>query len=516
MNAFSGRKRGDPILENRQLLTRFVLALLLIAGYALFIVCKAEAQSQSQSITVSGSAGAITVSNPNNYTAASFEEIPITGSPASASITVQGCNRGGTCDSAADTNTGLTAAIRGISFTKVYDYFKITATWSGGTASGYTINSHVGFLPAGGASSSNATIISPVDGSGYVEVNCKTGCSGANPNGQATMANSSPVVIASNQSAVAISGPNTNGSALSANSAPVVIASDQAAVAQNLTQVGGANVSTGTGAGGAGIPRVTISNDSSLAANQSVNVNQIAGTSPTVKAASTSSVAADTSLVVQISPNQPAFTTPQNVGQSGTWNVRAQDGSGNALTSNSATQSRSLDFNLVSVLGATNSATNGLFARLTDNTNAITADFSAYGTAPTGTEAPGVNAYVTNAVNVYPSPNSLAAQALSASSQSSLTTAVVVKAAAGNLYGFSVTNGAATTCYIQFINVSSSPSLGTTSTYSFAVPGTGTLTVGPNAIGLSHYTSGISVGMSTAYNGSSACGTAATAVIFYD
>src|SRR5207302_4985103 len=45
----------------------------------------------------------------------------------------------------------------------------------------------------------------------------------------------------------------------------------------NVTQFGGTNVSTGTGAGGLGIPRVTISNDSSLAANQSVNVAQIAG-----------------------------------------------------------------------------------------------------------------------------------------------------------------------------------------------------------------------------------------------
>lgn len=45
----------------------------------------------------------------------------------------------------------------------------------------------------------------------------------------------------------------------------------------NVTQFGGSAVATGTGAGGAGIPRVTISNDSSLAANQSVNVAQLAG-----------------------------------------------------------------------------------------------------------------------------------------------------------------------------------------------------------------------------------------------
>jgi hypothetical protein len=46
----------------------------------------------------------------------------------------------------------------------------------------------------------------------------------------------------------------------------------------NVTQFGGTSISTGTGAGGAGIPRVTLSNDSSLAANQSVNLAQVAGT----------------------------------------------------------------------------------------------------------------------------------------------------------------------------------------------------------------------------------------------
>lgn len=51
---------------------------------------------------------------------------------------------------------------------------------------------------------------------------------------------------------------------------------------QNVAQFGGTAVATGTGAGGAGIPRVTISNDSSLAANQSVNVAQINGVAPSM------------------------------------------------------------------------------------------------------------------------------------------------------------------------------------------------------------------------------------------
>lgn len=56
---------------------------------------------------------------------------------------------------------------------------------------------------------------------------------------------------------------------------------------ENITQFGGTNISTGTGAAGAGVPRVTISNDSSLAANQSVNVNQVGGTAAAATAKGT-------------------------------------------------------------------------------------------------------------------------------------------------------------------------------------------------------------------------------------
>lgn len=52
----------------------------------------------------------------------------------------------------------------------------------------------------------------------------------------------------------------------------------------NIAQFGGSAVVTGAGAGGAGIPRVTISNDSSLAANQSVNVAQVGGNNTSVNA----------------------------------------------------------------------------------------------------------------------------------------------------------------------------------------------------------------------------------------
>lgn len=101
------------------------------------------------------------VNIPNTYGAygISVEEVP-NGSPSGVSVTIQGCMRGGTCDSAADTNSSTSAAIRGITFTKVYDLFIIVAgTLSGGTNPTITINpklstanSHVtGGAPTGAA-----------------------------------------------------------------------------------------------------------------------------------------------------------------------------------------------------------------------------------------------------------------------------------------------------------------------------------------------------------------------------
>lgn len=82
-----------------------------------------------------------------------------------------------------------------------------------------------------------------VNASGQLSVNI---AAGLNSNGQATMANSAPVVIASNQSAV-----------------PVTLASTTITgnPASNTAQVNGVTVLTGTGATGTGAQRVTVSTD---------------------------------------------------------------------------------------------------------------------------------------------------------------------------------------------------------------------------------------------------------------
>ena len=77
--------------------------------------------------------------------------------------------------------------------------------------------------------------------------------------GSKTSANSIPVVVASDQSAVPISGTVTTTPPSNAST--------------NVTQFGSNAVVTGTGVSGLGIPRVTVSSDSSITANAGTNLN---------------------------------------------------------------------------------------------------------------------------------------------------------------------------------------------------------------------------------------------------
>lgn len=71
-----------------------------------------------------------------------------------------------------------------------------------------------------------------------------------NANGQATMANSAPVVLASNQSAIPISGPNANGSAAAASSAPVTASTEDVARIGIITETAPATDTASSGLNG--------------------------------------------------------------------------------------------------------------------------------------------------------------------------------------------------------------------------------------------------------------------------
>lgn len=129
---------------------------LILALCLLTIPCFGQLQS-APSITITTSGGTAQISNANGALQTSWEEIP-GGGPATVSVTIQGCMKGGTCDTAADTNTATTAVIRNVTFTKPYTSFLITASWTGGTAVTMTINPALS--TAQGASGSGSGTVS--------------------------------------------------------------------------------------------------------------------------------------------------------------------------------------------------------------------------------------------------------------------------------------------------------------------------------------------------------------------
>jgi hypothetical protein len=130
-------------------LTRFLLLLAILTGASAFGQVTASCNNGPCSpITTSG--GTLVVPNLYGGMSAAFEEI-VSGTPASVSITVQGCMRGGTCDSAMDTNTLVGSAIRSVvPVAKPYGYFLVTATWSGGTNPTVQINPVITSAKVGG------------------------------------------------------------------------------------------------------------------------------------------------------------------------------------------------------------------------------------------------------------------------------------------------------------------------------------------------------------------------------
>jgi hypothetical protein len=88
--------------------------------------------------TTSTSGTVMSFSNELGGMTASFEEI-ITGSPASSSIVIKGCKIGTTCITL-ETYTGNVTDVRGPAVDKIYDYFTVTPTWTGGTSPTVTVN----------------------------------------------------------------------------------------------------------------------------------------------------------------------------------------------------------------------------------------------------------------------------------------------------------------------------------------------------------------------------------------
>jgi hypothetical protein len=90
-----------------------------------------------------------------------------------------------------------------------------------------------------------------------------------------------------------------------------------------------------------------------------------------------------------------------------------------------------------------------------------------------------------------------------------------VKATAGNVYGFHITNVNAASTYLQFYNIATAPTLGTGVIWSVGVQANQTLMISPTPIALWQAATGIGIGLATTATGAVAPTTACPVTIFY-
>lgn len=142
----------------------FIFALLLFGGMA------ARAQSgncalgaypkcvDDQSTSTSGTAIKVV---SNGGLVPSFEYI-ITGAPVSISVTIRGCGTKGTCDALGSAYTTVANTIITPTITKVYAYYLVTPTWSGGSSPSFEVSTQIttAVMPGGGSGSGSVTSVS--------------------------------------------------------------------------------------------------------------------------------------------------------------------------------------------------------------------------------------------------------------------------------------------------------------------------------------------------------------------
>lgn len=231
-------------------------------------------------------------------------------------------------------DTTSTTAVTQATGTNLHAVIDTGSTTAATQATASNLNAQVQGPGASGAAKSG----NPVQIGGVFNTTQPTVTNGQGIEAQATARGA--LIIASGVDAVAVN--NTQ----------------QGTASQNVAQFGGNAVVTGTGVGGVGVPRVTISSDSSITANAGTNLNTSAlalsatqtdrtqksqitdGTRDgTLKAASTAAVAADTSLVVALSPNSPLPTGSNVIGGTSNTTVASAnvEGLGVSVTGSSGT-----------------------------------------------------------------------------------------------------------------------------------------------------------------------------------
>ena len=112
-------------------------------------------------------------------------------------------------------------------------------------------------------------------------------------------------------------------------------------------------------------------------------------------------------------------------------------------------------------------------------------------------------------------PTATSTTAISAAAKATLTASVNVKASSGNVFAVMGINGAASTCWIQFINSASAGTLGTGVIFAVPLPASTTQPIYITLPFPVNFSTGIAVGISTTATGATACGTAGNITVFF-
>lgn len=323
------------------------------------------------------------------------------------------------------------------------------------------------------------------------------------PVGQQTMANSTSVAVATDQTTAASTQPSF--------ASVAVTTADRSTGAINATAPSSASYAAGSY--NSTLPTLTNGQMGALQlttkGEQLVSLSN-GGTAVAVTAASTQPAFASAALTVaDRATGASATTAPSSIMYAGASYTSTQPTVSSGQLVGLQTTSRGAL--LVSLNSTDNSATAAGFVKLTDGTTAVP--------VTTGSTASATSAA---ALNVSLSPNSPIPATTSANQACSNVnlnavgaTVTAVKASAGNLFGFSLINNNAAAVFVEFWNVATgSVTLGTTTpTCVFVIPASGTLTVQPGSLALMNSGTAISVAAVTAYNGST--GGSVTGSIFY-
>lgn len=316
---------------------------------------------------------------------------------------------------------------------------------------------------------------------------------------------------------------NPNGSATSANSAPIVIASDQATIktklANDIAQTTGtittaASVVTTGSLSGVGSATVQISGtyagvnvtfEASIDNTNWVGIPavQLASANPT--ATLTSGVLTNNTVIWNIGPllGVQYIRVRATAWTSGTANIIIQPSAQfaafnvNAIVTSAPTTAVTLATNTPTLqTGANIVGKVGIDQTTIGTTNAVSLAQLGTGTIATGngTSSTGTLRVAIASDQTTNTNPLLFKQAITATSSGMIvskvlaaaaTTPVQIKTTAGQIYGWHFVNNATSTRYVRFFNVSTSPTMGTTSpTFVIPLPGSGGAVLSPDNAGI--------------------------------